>query len=124
MTNRMKNFVENMVDDGFNRDDVLDALSDGEVLGRYFPAKDDDEDEALRLEVEEAYDEVSKWPERFVFRYLIGYRECENEEFVEVEASTQDEAVEKVLEDHQRAKLVWHECLGLASGTLEDVLNR
>ena len=118
MTNRMKNFVENMVDDGFNRDDVLDALSDGEVLGRYFPARDDDEDEALRLEVEEAYDEVSKWPERFVFRYRIGYRDGEYEGEEEVEASTQDEAEDLVLEKHPSARIVWHECLGLAHGTM------
>lgn len=120
MTDRLRMFIENMVDDGFSRDDVLAALSDGELLSRYFPAEDD---EALQREVDDAYDEVGRWPERFVFRYRIGYLDGEYEGEEDIVASSQDEAEDLVLEKHPSARIVWHECLGLANGTLEEVLN-
>jgi hypothetical protein len=116
-------FIKSSINKGFNRDSIMDALCDGEVLGRYFPVESDEENDLLQKEVEEAYEEVSKWPERFVFRYRIGYRNGENEVFEIVEASTQDEAEDLVLEKHPSARIVWHECLGLANGTLEEVLD-
>lgn len=123
MTGRLWLFVESSVEEGSNRDDILAALCDGEVLGKILPKWETEEELAVQTaEVDEAYAEVSKWPERFTFRYRIGYRDGEYEGEEDIVASSQDEAEDLVLEKHTRAKLVWHECLGLANGTLEEVL--
>lgn len=123
MTDRMWKFLEQAVDEGFNRKDILDALCDGEVLGKIFPKWDTEEELAAQTaEVDEAFEEVEKWPEQFLFRYKIGFGNNNSRtDFVEVEAHSENEAEHKVLDIVGCNKdITYCECLGLANGNLED----